>query len=546
MPMYQPEIETMSQEQIRKLQSERLVKQVRHVYDNVPYYRAKMEEKGITPEDIHGVEDLHKLPFLTKSDLRDAYPYGLLATPLQDCVRIQSTSGTTGRRVVAFYTQHDVDLWEDCCARAIMAAGGTAEDVVHVSYGYGLFTGGAGLHGGSHKVGSLTLPMSSGNTDRQIQFMCDLGSTILCCTPSYAAFLAESVLERGLKDQIKLKAGIFGAEAWSEEMRQDIQNKLGIKAYDIYGLTELSGPGVSYECSEQKGMHICEDHFIAEIIDPDTGEVLPDGTKGELVFTSITKEAFPLLRYRTRDICVLDRTPCSCGRTHVRMAKPMGRSDDMLIIRGVNVFPSQIEEVLLKVSGENITPNYQIIVGRENNTDTLDINVEMSEQMFSDDIRSVETLEKKIVSQLRSMLGIGAKVHLVNPKTIARSEVTQVLGENGIDMSALSLADTTDFGILRLIVNDPDKACQVLRNHDFIVKQSDVVAAVIDDRPGGLTAVLQILSGAQVSVEYMYAFVGNQDGHAVVVMRTDNAETALQALEDNHVSTLDPKDIYRL
>lgn len=412
MPMYQPEIETMSQEQIRKLQSERLVKQVRHVYDNVPYYRAKMEEKGITPEDIHGVEDLHKLPFLTKSDLRDAYPYGLLATPLQDCVRIQSTSGTTGRRVVAFYTQHDVDLWEDCCARAIMAAGGTAEDVVHVSYGYGLFTGGAGLHGGSHKVGSLTLPMSSGNTDRQIQFMCDLGSTILCCTPSYAAFLAESVLERGLKDQIKLKAGIFGAEAWSEEMRQDIQNKLGIKAYDIYGLTELSGPGVSYECSEQKGMHICEDHFIAEIIDPDTGEVLPDGTKGELVFTSITKEAFPLLRYRTRDICVLDRTPCSCGRTHVRMAKPMGRSDDMLIIRGVNVFPSQIEEVLLKVSGENITPNYQIIVGRENNTDTLDINVEMSEQMFSDDIRSVETLEKKIVSQLRSMLGIGAKVHL--------------------------------------------------------------------------------------------------------------------------------------
>ena len=273
MPMYQPEIETMSQEQIRKLQSERLVKQVRHVYDNVPYYRAKMEEKGITPEDIHGVEDLHKLPFLTKSDLRDAYPYGLLATPLQDCVRIQSTSGTTGRRVVAFYTQHDVDLWEDCCARAIMAAGGTAEDVVHVSYGYGLFTGGAGLHGGSHKVGSLTLPMSSGNTDRQIQFMCDLGSTILCCTPSYAAFLAESVLERGLKDQIKLKAGIFGAEAWSEEMRQDIQNKLGIKAYDIYGLTELSGPGVSYECSEQKGMHICEDHFIAEIIDPDTGEV---------------------------------------------------------------------------------------------------------------------------------------------------------------------------------------------------------------------------------------------------------------------------------
>ena len=285
MPMYQPEIETMPQDQLRALQSERLVRQVRHVYDNVPYYRAKMEAKGLTPDDIHGVEDLHKLPFVSKSDLREAYPYGLLAKPLGDCVRIHSTSGTTGRRVVAFYTQHDVDLWEDCCARAIMAAGGTNEDVVHVSYGYGLFTGGAGLHGGAHKMGALTLPMSSGNTDRQIQFMCDLGSTILCCTPSYAAFLTESILERGLKDQIKLKAGIFGAEAWSEEMRQDIQNKLGIKAYDIYGLAELSGPGVSYECSEQKGMHICEDHFIAEIIDPETEEVLPDGEKGELVFT---------------------------------------------------------------------------------------------------------------------------------------------------------------------------------------------------------------------------------------------------------------------
>ena len=422
MPMYQPEIETMPQDQIRAHQSKLLVQQERNVYDNVPYYRAKMEAKGITPDDIHGLEDLHKLPFLSKNELREAYPYGLLARPLKDCVRIQSTSGTTGRRVVAFYTQHDLDLWEDCCARAIMAAGGTNEDVCHVCYGYGLFTGGPGLNGGSHKVGCLTLPMSSGNTDRQIQFMCDLEATILCCTPSYAAFLAESIIERGLRDKIKLKAGIFGAEAWSEEMRQDIQNKLGIKAYDIYGLTELSGPGVAYECSDQHGMDICEDDFIAESIDPFTGEVLPDGSKGELVFTSITKEAFPLIRYRTRDICVLDRSPCPCGRTHVRMSKPMGRSDDMMIIRGVNVFPSQIEEVLLKVSGENITPNYQIIVGRENNTDTLDINVEMSEKMFSDDIRSVEKLEKEIVSKLRSMLGIGAKVHLVNPKTIARSE----------------------------------------------------------------------------------------------------------------------------
>ncbi|MBR6637560.1 MAG: phenylacetate--CoA ligase [Lachnospiraceae bacterium] len=416
---YQPEIETMPVEQIKALQSERLVKQVKHVWDNVPYYRAKMEAKGVTPDDIKGIEDLHKLPFLTKDDLRDAYPYGLLGKPLKDCVRIQSTSGTTGRRVVAFYTQHDIDLWEDCCARAITAVGGTDEDVVQVAYGYGLFTGGPGLNGGSHKVGSLTIPMSSGNTDRQIQFMTDLGSTILCCTPSYAAYLGESIEEKGVKDQLKLKAGIFGAEAWTEEMRHDIEQKLGIKAYDIYGLTETSGPGVSFECEEQTGMHINEDHFIAEIINPDTGEVLPEGEKGELVFTSITKEAFPLLRYRTKDLCVLTRKPCSCGRTHIKMCKPMGRSDDMLIIRGVNVFPSQIETVLLN---EGMTPNYQIIVDRVNNNDTFDINVEMSQEMFSDNLAEVTAKEKQLVAALKAMLGIQAKVHLVAPKSITRSE----------------------------------------------------------------------------------------------------------------------------
>ncbi|MBQ1502661.1 MAG: phenylacetate--CoA ligase, partial [Clostridia bacterium] len=328
----------MPRGELSALQSEKLRKQVRHVYDNVPYYRGLMDEKGLTPEDIEGIEDLHKLPFTSKSDLRETYPYGMLAVPLSDCVRIHSTSGTTGKRVIAYYTQNDIDLWEECCARAIVAAGGTKEDVVQVCYGYGLFTGGSGLHGGSHKVGCLTLPMSSGNTDRQIQFMMDLKSTIICCTPSYAAYIGESLKEKGYKpEDNSLKAGIFGAEPWTEEMRRDIEKSLGIKAYDIYGLTESSGPGVAFECSEQKGMHINEDHFIAEIIDPDTGEVLPDGEKGELVFTSLDKEAFPLLRYRTRDICVLDRTPCSCGRTHVRMAKPMGRSDDMLIIRGVNV-----------------------------------------------------------------------------------------------------------------------------------------------------------------------------------------------------------------
>ncbi len=418
---YQKEIETASYEQIREWQSERLVKTVKHVYENNKYYRNLMIKKGVTPEDIKGVDDLHKLPFLTKDDLREAYPYGLMSKPLSECVRIQSTSGTTGKRVVAFYTQHDIDLWEDCCARAIVAAGGTKDDVCQVCYGYGLFTGGPGLNGGSHKVGCLTLPMSSGNTDRQLQFMTDLEATILCCTPSYAAYLAESIHEQGLRDKIKLKAGIFGAEAWTEEMRKDIQEKLGIKAYDIYGLTEICGPGVSFECSAQTGMHVNEDHFIAEIIDPDTGEVLPEGTKGELVFTCITKEAFPVIRYRTKYICVLTREKCPCGRTHVKMAKPMGRSDDMLIIRGVNVFPSQIEEVLLKVGG-GITPNYQIVVDRVNNTDTLDVQVEMSEELFSDDVKSIERVEREIKEKLRSILGISAKVSLVNPKSIARSE----------------------------------------------------------------------------------------------------------------------------
>ena len=416
---YQKEIECASPEKIRELQDERLVKQVKHVWDNVPYYRKKMEEKGVTPDDIKGVDDLHKLPFLSKADLRDAYPYGLLAAPLKDCVRIQSTSGTTGRRVVAFYTKNDIDLWEDCCARAIVAAGGTNEDVVQIAYGYGLFTGGAGLHGGSHKVGSLTLPMSSGNTDRQLQFMTDLQSTILCCTPSYAAYLAESIHERGLRDKIKLKAGIFGAEAWSEKMRQEIQNQLGIKAYDIYGLTEISGPGVAFECSDQTGMHINEDHFIAEIIDPDTGEVLPDGTQGELVFTSITKEAFPLLRYRTRDICVLTREKCSCGRTLVKMCKPMGRSDDMLIVKGVNVFPSQIETVLIE---QGYQANYQIIVDRVNNSDTLEVMVEMTQDNFSDNLGKITEMEKSLVAALKAMLGIYTKVRLVAPKSITRSE----------------------------------------------------------------------------------------------------------------------------
>ncbi len=417
---YQPEIETASPEQLKAWQSERLVKQVKHVWDNVPLYRAKMEAKGVTPDDIKGIEDLHKLPFVTKDDLREGYPYGLLAKPLSECVRIHSTSGTTGKRVMAYYTQHDIDLWDDCCARALTAVGATNEDVCQVAYGYGLFTGGAGLNGGSHKVGCLTIPISSGNTERQIMFMQDLKSTILCCTPSYAAYLGESMKEMGLTpDQIPLKAGIFGAEAWSEEMRRDIEKTLGIKAYDIYGLTELSGPGVAFECSAQNGMHINEDHFIAEIIDPETLEVLPEGSKGELVFTAITKEAFPILRYRTKDICILKREKCSCGRTFIKMCKPMGRSDDMLIIRGVNVFPSQIETVLLN---QGYSANYQIIVDRVKNTDTLDVHVEMTPEMFTDNMGEIDRRQKEIVDGLRSMLGLSAKVTLVAPKSIVRSE----------------------------------------------------------------------------------------------------------------------------
>ncbi|MBR3302043.1 MAG: phenylacetate--CoA ligase [Firmicutes bacterium] len=417
---YQKDIETMPRGQIHALQEEKLKKQVKHVYEHVPYYRDLMDKKGVKPEDIKTLDDIQKLPFISKYDLRETYPYGMLAVPLKDCVRIQSTSGTTGKRVIAYYTQHDVDLWEECCARAIAAVGGTPEDVVQVAYGYGLFTGGPGLNGGSHQLGSLTLPMSSGNTDRQIQFIQDLKATILCCTPSYAAYIGEAMKEKGIKPEDNtLKAGIFGAEPWTEEMRRDIEKSLGIKAYDIYGLTETSGPGVSFECEEQHGMHINEDHFYAEIIDPETGEVLPEGSEGELVFTSLDKEAFPLLRYRTRDLCVLTSEPCSCGRTFIRMKKPKGRSDDMLIIRGVNVFPSQIETVLLN---EGYAPNYRIEVDRVNNTDTLDVYVELTPERFADTVSEIDKMERELAGAITNILGIHPVIHLVAPKSIQRSE----------------------------------------------------------------------------------------------------------------------------
>ncbi len=412
----------MDRADLSKLQSERLVKQVSRMYEKVQCFRERMDDIGLKPSDIHGIEDLTKLPFSYKSDLRDWYPYGLFAVPTKELVRVHASSGTTGKRIVVGYTKNDIDMWSDCFARMLTAIGVTNEDFVQISFGYGLFTGGFGAHMGAEKVGATVIPMSSGNTALQVQTMIDFGTTVLCCTPSYAMYLSEEIEKQGVKDKLKLKVGIFGAEPWSESMRLEIEKKLGIKAYDIYGLSEIMGPGVAYECECQSGMHINEDNFIPEIIDPETLEVLDDGETGELVFTTLTKEGFPLIRYRTRDITSLKREKCACGRTFIRMNKPCGRSDDMLIIRGVNVFPSQIEEVLLKVSGGSVTPNYQIVIDRVNNTDTFDVNVEMSESLFADDIKSIEKTEKLIKSELRSVLGIGADVHLVNPRSIIRSE----------------------------------------------------------------------------------------------------------------------------
>jgi len=417
---FQPEIETASRETMIALQNERLIDTVKRVYENVPYYRKKMEEKGVTPNDIKSIDDLYKLPFNYKQDLRDTYPYGMFAVPMKDVVRLHASSGTTGKQIVVGYTKKDLDLWADCCARALTAAGCTEEDKVHVSYGYGLFTGGLGADGGAMKLGAVTIPVSSGNTQRQVTILKDFGSTVLCCTPSYALHIAEVLYASGYtKDDISLKAGVFGAEPWTNEMRQQIEDLLGIKAFDIYGLTEIIGPGVGFECEEQTGMHINEDHFIVEVIDPDTGEVLPEGEQGELVFSCITKEAFPILRYRTRDIGVISRKKCSCGRTLVKMTKPRGRTDDMLIIRGVNVFPSQIETVLIE---KGYAANYQIVVDRENNFDSIEVRVELNNDMFHDTVKGLAKRAKDLEAALKTILGVNATVKLMEPNTIPRSE----------------------------------------------------------------------------------------------------------------------------
>ena len=416
---WQKEIETASRDQIVAWQNERLVRTVKRVYENVPYYKKLMDEKGVTPGDINSIEDLWKLPFTYKSDLRDTYPYGLFAVPMEQVVELHASSGTTGKQIVAGYTRHDIDIWADCCARQLVAAGATKEDKIHVSFGYGLFTGGFGLHLGAQRIGAVAIPVSSGNTARQITILQDFGSDYLCCTPSYAMYIAESMEQANVDmSKIALRGGIFGAEPWTEEMRQRIEEKLHIKAHDIYGLTEIMGPGVSYECCEQSGMHVNEDHFIIEVIDPDTGKVLPEGEQGEIVFSCITKEAFPLLRYRTRDIGVISRKKCSCGRTLVKMSKPRGRSDDMLIIRGVNVFPSQIETVLLRMG---YSPNYQIVVDRVNNLDTLEVKVEVTQEVFSDTVTKFAVKEKELSEALKSLLGVNAKVTFAAPGSIDRS-----------------------------------------------------------------------------------------------------------------------------
>ena len=414
--------ECMDREQLREIQGERLRTVVQREYENVPMYRERMQAKGLTPFDIRTVDDLKYLPFTEKTDLRDQYPYGLFAAPRQEIVRIQGSSGTTGKPIVAGYTARDIENWSEMVARAVTAAGGTNDSVVQVTYGYGLFTGGLGLHQGASKVGAQVIPMSSGNTARQLMMMEDLGTNILCCTPSYALYLGETLREMGInpKERLQMKAGIFGAEPWTEEMRQKIEELFEIDALDIYGLTEIAGPGVAFECLEKHGMHVNEDHVIPEIIDPVTEEQLPYGSKGELVFTTITKEGMPMLRYRTHDICQLDVTPCACGRTFVRMARITGRTDDMLIIRGVNVFPSQVESVLVNVKG--VAPHYMLVVDRVNSTDQLEVQVEVTEETFSDTVTGMERLSREIQEKLKSVIGLSARIKLVAPKTIPRSE----------------------------------------------------------------------------------------------------------------------------
>ena len=419
--MFNPKEEARPVGELRKLQGERLKDLVKRAYENVPFYRAKLDAKGVKPGDIRGIEDIAKLPFTMKGEFREQYPFGMFAVPRKDIVRIHASSGTTGKPTVVGYTKNDIDNWAECAARSLGCGGATAEDTVQIAYGYGLFTGGLGMHYGAERLGAAALPMSSGNTEKQIMLMKDFGVTVLCCTPSYALQIAEVAKQMG-EDlrKLPLKSGHFGAEPWTEAMRKHIEEAFPLKALDIYGLSEVAGPGVANECLEQNGLHVFEDHFYPEIIDPETGDPLPDGQKGELVFTCLTKEGVPLIRYRTRDITmILDEGPCPCGRTSRKIARLMGRTDDMLIIRGINVFPSQVEDVLVRIEG--VHPQYLIVVDRQGNLDTMEIKVEVTEALFSDEVKKLEALRDKIHHQIKTMLNVSAKITLVEPKTIERT-----------------------------------------------------------------------------------------------------------------------------
>lgn len=420
--MFNQKMETMPRAQLKDLQLQRLKTVVQREYDNVPAYRKKMDDAGIVPGDIKSLEDITKLPFTVKQDLRDGYPFGMFAAKRADIVRLHASSGTTGKLTVVGYTQNDIDVWSELMARCLSMAGADKNSAIHVAYGYGLFTGGLGAHYGAEHLGAVSIPASSGNTKRQIMLMRDFGADVLCCTPSYALYLAEEMKNEGLTPaDFNLKAGVFGAEPWSEAMRSEIEDKLKIKAYDIYGLSEIMGPGVSMECPEKNGAHLWEDHFIAEIIDPKTLQPLSYGEEGELVITTITKEGIPMIRYRTRDITTLMPETCACGRTHVRMKRIVGRSDDMLIIRGVNVFPSQIETVIMNV-GKSIEPHYQLIVERVEGRDCMEVQIEMSEELFSDRVSAIEAVKCRLEKDLQSMLGISARVTLCSPQSLPRSE----------------------------------------------------------------------------------------------------------------------------
>ena len=417
---YHPEIETAPVEEIKRIQLERLQEQVKHVYSNVPFYREKMDKAGVKPEDIRELKDIAKLPFNYKQDLRDTYPYGMFAVPLKEVVRLHASSGTTGKATVVGYTRRDLDIWAECVARCMTMAGVTKDDVIQIAYGYGLFTGGLGAHDGAQKIGATVVPMSTGNSKKLTTMMVDFGATAIACTPSYLLHLSELLAEEGLIDKIKLKAAICGAEPWTEKMHKEIESRLNIKAYDIYGLSEIMGPGVACDCEFHKGLHVCEDHFYPEILDSATLSPVADGETGELAFTTLTKEGIPLIRYRTKDLTSIDHSTCQCGRTSARISRFKGRVDDMLIIRGVNVFPSQIEAALVEL--DEVTPHYMMIVDRVNNLDTLEVQVELDQKYYTDEIRVIEALTKKIAHVIQQALGISAKVKIVEPQSLVRSQ----------------------------------------------------------------------------------------------------------------------------